>query len=58
VSLDIEGRSVALVGFVHRAAANLTTMGYHHGIRFIEKQENSFPLYTYSFFREHSEVSH
>ncbi|MFQ5851586.1 MAG: response regulator [Candidatus Binatia bacterium] len=58
VSLDIEGRSVALAGFVHRAAARLTTMGYHHGIRFAEKQENSFPLYTYSFFREHSEVSH
>ncbi len=58
VSLTIEGRSLALAGFVHRTAASLTTMGYHHGIRFIEKQENSFPLYTYSFFREHAEVPH
>ncbi|MFQ5961782.1 MAG: response regulator, partial [Candidatus Methylomirabilales bacterium] len=58
VSLDIEGRSLALMGFVHWADASLTTMGYHHGIRFFEKQENSFPLYTYSFFREHSGVSH
>ena len=58
VSLTIEGRSLALVGFVHRAASSLTTMGYHHGIRFIEKQETSFPLYTYSFFREHTEVPH
>ena len=53
VSLDIEGRSLALTGFVQWAAENETDMGCRHGIRFAERQEDSFPLYTYSFFREH-----
>ncbi len=57
VSLDIEGRSLALTGFVQWAAENETDMGCRHGIRFAEKQEHSFPLYTYSFFREHTDAS-
>ena len=58
VSLDTEGRSLTLMGSVQWAAARLTTMGYPHGIRFNEKQGNTFPLYTYSFFREHAEATH
>ncbi|MFQ5848476.1 MAG: response regulator [Candidatus Methylomirabilales bacterium] len=54
VSLDVEGRSLALTGFVQWAAEDRTAMGFRHGIRFTEKQEDTFPLYTYSFFREHS----
>lgn len=54
VTLDIQGRSVTLKGFVHWTAESHTPMGFRHGIRFSEKQEDSFPLYTYSFFREHS----
>ncbi len=57
VSLDIEGRSLALTGFVQWAAENHTSMGCRHGIRFAERQKDSFPLYTYSFFREHSGFS-
>jgi len=58
VNLEIEGCSLALMGFVHWAATRLTAVGYHHGIRFVENQKNAFPLHTYSFFREHSEVPH
>ena len=58
VTIEIEGRSLALIGFVQWAASILTAMGYSHGIRFTEKQGNAFPLYTYSVFAEHSEVSH
>ena len=56
VRLDIEGGSLALTGLVQWAGGSLTTMGYPHGIRFTERQKNTFPLYTYSFFREHSEL--
>ncbi len=55
VSLDIKGHSVALTGFVQWTAENLTAQGCRHGIRFAERQEDSFPLYAYSFLREHSE---
>jgi hypothetical protein len=32
-------------------------MGFRHGIQFTERQEATFPFYTYSFYREHSEVA-
>lgn len=55
VSLDIKGHSLALTGFVQWAADNHTTVGSRHGIRFAERQEDSFPLYAYSFSRDHLE---
>ncbi len=55
VSLDIKGHSLALTGFVQWTAENPTGIGCRHGIRFAERQEDSFPLYTYSFYRDHSE---
>ncbi len=45
VRLDIEGGSLALTGLVQWAGGSLTTMGYPHGIRFTERQKNTFPLY-------------
>lgn len=54
VTLDIQGLSVTLQGFVHWTAESHTPMGFRHGMRFSEKQEDSFPLYMYSFFRDHS----
>ncbi len=52
VSLDMEGGSLALAGFVQWVGGSLTAMGCCHGIRFIDRQAHSFPLYMYSFFRE------
>ncbi|MFQ5851585.1 MAG: response regulator [Candidatus Binatia bacterium] len=57
VSLDIKGRSLALMGFVQWAAEDRNGMGYRHGIRFVEKQDDSFPLYTYSFFCPQAEAN-
>ncbi|MFQ5993032.1 MAG: response regulator [Nitrospiraceae bacterium] len=56
ITFDIEGRSLALAGLVQWAGENFTIGGYRHGIRFTDKQEDSFPLNAYSFFREHSEA--
>jgi len=53
VSLDINGRSLALAGLVRWARDTLTPTGYRYGIRFLERQDNSFPLHAYSFFRGH-----
>ncbi len=55
VTFDIEGRSLTLTGSVQWTGESDATMGYPHGVRFTKKQDNSFPLYTYSFFAEHSE---
>ena len=55
VSLDIKGHCLALTGFVQWAAEMPTAGGCRHGIRFAERQEDSFPLYTYSFYRDPSE---
>jgi len=55
VSLDIQGHSLALNGYVQWAAEGRTVIGFPHGIRFAERQEASFPLYAYSFFREHQQ---
>ena len=51
VSLDINGRSLALTGLVRWGAEIPTLMGYRYGIRFLERQDDSFPLHAYSFFR-------
>lgn len=51
VTLNIEGHSLSLPGFVQWGEESWNTMGYRHGIRFTEKQEDSFPLLAYSFFR-------
>jgi len=53
VSLDINGRSLALTGLVRWARDTLTPTGYRYGIRFLERQDDSFPLHAYSFFRGH-----
>lgn len=55
VSLDIQARSLVLPGTVCWSAEGGIGMGFHHGIQFSEKQESSFPLYTYSFFRQYAE---
>ncbi|MGH7382275.1 MAG: response regulator [Candidatus Methylomirabilales bacterium] len=53
VSLNINGRSLALTGLVRWGAEIPTLMGYRYGIRFLERQDDSFPLHAYSFFRGH-----
>ena len=58
VSLDIEGRSLALMGSVQWTAEDRNGVGYRHGIRFTKKQDDRFPLYTYSFFCAHAEANY
>ena len=58
VSLDIEGRSLALMGSVQWTAEDRNGTGYRHGIRFTKKQDDRFPLYTYSFFCTPSEANY
>ena len=58
VSLDIEGRSLALMGSVQWTAEDRNGVGYRHGIRFTKKQDDRFPLYTYSFFCARSEANY
>ncbi|MFQ5961783.1 MAG: response regulator [Candidatus Methylomirabilales bacterium] len=50
VNFDIQGGSLALTGFVQWVAEDHTSVGYRHGIRFSHKQDDTFPLNTYSFF--------
>ncbi len=57
ISLNIEGRSLTLKGFVQWTDVSNTPMGFRHGIQFTERQEDSFPLHTYSFFRAHLEAA-
>ncbi|MEE9137546.1 MAG: response regulator [candidate division NC10 bacterium] len=57
VNLDIEGGTLALTGFVQWADERRTTRGYRHGIRFAQRQEQTFPLHAYSFFHEISHTS-
>lgn len=57
VNLDIDGGTLALTGFVQWADERRTTRGYRHGIRFTQRQEQTFPLYAYSFFHEISQAS-
>jgi DNA-binding response OmpR family regulator len=51
VSLNINGRSLALAGLVRWARDTVTSTEYRYGIRFLERQDDSFPLHAYSFFR-------
>jgi CheY-like chemotaxis protein len=53
VSLDTNGRSLALTGLVRWGAETPSPMGYRYGIQFLERQDDSFPLHAYSFFRGH-----
>jgi CheY-like chemotaxis protein len=57
VSLDINGRSLALTGLVRWAKDGLNPIGCRCGIRFLERQDDSFPLHVYSFFRGHLEFA-
>lgn len=54
--LDTKGGSLALAGFVQWNDGKRTTIGYRHGIRFAQRQEDTFPLYAYSFFCETSQT--
>jgi hypothetical protein len=56
VTLDIKGGSLILAGFVQWADGKRTAKGYRHGIRFAQKQEDTFPLHAYSFFQEASKA--
>lgn len=56
-TLDIRGGSLALTGFVQWADGRRTAIGYRHGIRFAQRQEDTFPLHAYSFFREISQAA-
>lgn len=51
VRLDVMGRSVSLPGVVQWAKESRTALGYRHGIRFAERQADTFALNIYSFFR-------
>lgn len=50
-TLDVKGGSLALTGFVQWTDGKRTAVGYRHGIRFAQRQDDTFPLYAYSFFR-------
>jgi CheY-like chemotaxis protein len=56
VRLHLERGSVALSGLVQWAGQTPTARGYRHGIRFLDRQENVFPLHVYSFFRQRPEA--
>lgn len=57
VSVDFLGHSMSLTGVVQWAGKDFTAKGYRHGIRFIERQEDPFPLHVYSFFTKHPEAT-
>ena len=57
ISLTLEGRSLALTGYVQWFTESRTIMSYRYGIQFTEGQHDSFPLHAYLFFREHSAAS-
>ena len=54
ITLPLEGRSLALTGYVQWFTESRTMMSYRYGIQFTERQSDSFPLHAYLFFREHS----
>ena len=55
VRLEVEGRSVSLPGCVQWVNESRTPAGYRHGIRFVERQADTFPLSSYSVFRSPAE---
>lgn len=50
----VNGCSLSLAGCVQWAEESPTAVGYRHGIRFAESQEETFPLNVYSFFHDHA----
>lgn len=48
--LDIQGK-LFLDGFVQWAGDILTSLGYRHGLRFMERRQDAFPLHVYSLVR-------
>ena len=54
VRFDVKGCSLSLAGCVQWAQKNRTVLGYPHGIRFAERQEETFPLNAYAFFHDHA----
>jgi two-component system, chemotaxis family, chemotaxis protein CheY len=48
--LDIQGK-LFLDGFVQWAGDILTALGYRHGLRFMERRQDAFPLHVYSLVR-------
>lgn len=46
----MDGCTLDLEGSVQWAGVGDAGMGYRHGARFTHRQEESFPLYAYSFF--------
>lgn len=57
VSLNLEGRSLALAGYVQWFTKSRTIMRYRYGIQFTERQYDTFPLHAYLFFREDAAAS-
>jgi CheY-like chemotaxis protein len=57
ISLTLEGRSLPVTGYVQWFAKSRTILSYRYGIQFTERQDDSFPLHAYLFFREHSAAS-
>lgn len=57
MSLNLEGRSLALAGYVQWFTKSRTIMRYRYGIQFTERQHDAFPMHAYLFFREHPAAS-
>ncbi|MFQ5804026.1 MAG: response regulator, partial [Candidatus Methylomirabilales bacterium] len=57
ITVPLEGRSLALKGYVQWFTESRTMMSYRYGIQFTERQSDSFPLHAYLFFREHAAAS-
>lgn len=55
LGLEIQGR-LFLEGVVQWAGEILTAMGYRHGMRFFERQQDAFPLHVYSLSRQFPEA--
>jgi CheY-like chemotaxis protein len=55
IRLDMGASSLILAGIVQWVGAEHGALGYRHGIRFIERQADAFPLTAYSCYRVHPE---
>lgn len=53
--LEVNGCSVSLPGYVQWTKESRTGTGCRHGIRFVERQADTFPVSSYSFFRSPAE---
>ena len=54
VRFDVKGCSLSLAGCVQWTEKSCTALGHPHGIRFAERQEETFPLNAYAFFHDHA----